>query len=91
LTSEHDKDREEAVRRRAYQRYEERGREEGRDVEAWLEAEKQSAGEQEETPPVMGVGPNVPVDEGDVGERSGEVMVHVPDEDQRDAGRRESD
>jgi hypothetical protein len=85
LTSEHDEDREETVRRRAYRRYEERGREEGRDIEDWLEAEKESAGEQEETAPVVEVGPSVPVDEGDVGERSGEVMVNVSHEDQRQA------
>ena len=32
--------REEMIARRAYQRFEERGREHGRDVEDWLEAER---------------------------------------------------
>jgi hypothetical protein len=39
-----DENREEEIRRRAYELYEERGREDGHDVEDWLRAEAEISG-----------------------------------------------
>jgi len=42
-TSESSIDRQEKVRRRAYELYEQRGREDGHDLEHWLQAESEIA------------------------------------------------
>ena len=88
-----DEEQQQRIARRAFEKYEARGGEHGLDMDDWLEAEaelRDPGGESNETPtssemssgatsaPTLDVGPSVPVDAGQSGERAGDVMVDVP-------------
>ena len=63
------------VAERAYAIFEARGKVDGLQEEDWLQAEREIAAEDAQGP--ADAGPNVPVNSGGVGERSGEVMPDV--------------
>ena len=64
---------------RAYAIYEARGGQHGLDEADWLQAEKEVRAETvgPESPVPQGAGPNVPIDSGGVGPKSGEVFPDV--------------